>query len=108
MCGSRAPRSAIRWPNSAAPIKPTWPRCRALSRASDHRAAKPAPKVALWGGGECMDHMGDWMLPGAALALLVIAGIVLVAFDDVAMGLLSLRWKRAKPAAAGADGEALG
>jgi LemA protein len=55
-----------------------------------------------------MDHMGDWMLPGAALALLVIAGIVLVAFDDVAMGLLSLRWKRAKPAAAGADGEALG
>ena len=55
-----------------------------------------------------MDHMGDWMLPGAALALLVIAGIVLVAFDDIAMGLLSLRRKGADPAAAGADGEALG
>jgi hypothetical protein len=44
-----------------------------------------------------MDHMGDWMFPGAALALLVIAGIVLVAFDDIAMGLLSLRRKGADP-----------
>ena len=29
-----------------------------------------------------MDHMSDWMLPGAALALVVIVGIVIVALDE--------------------------
>lgn len=52
-----------------------------------------------------MDHMGEWMLPGAALVLLVIAGIVLVAFDDIVTALLSLRRKGADPAAAGTGGE---
>ena len=29
--------------------------------------------------------MGDWMLPGGALILVVLAGIVLVALDDIVM-----------------------
>ena len=38
-----------------------------------------------------MDHMGDWMLPSVALALVVIAGIVLVAFDDIVLALVRPR-----------------
>lgn len=53
-----------------------------------------------------MGHMGDWTLPGAALVLLVIAGILLVALDDIVMALLSLRRKGADPAAAGSGDEA--
>jgi hypothetical protein len=48
-----------------------------------------------------MGQMGDWMLPGAALVALVIAGIVLVAFDDIAAGLLRLGRTPARPAVAG-------
>jgi hypothetical protein len=51
-----------------------------------------------------MGQMGDWMLPGAALVVLVIAGIVLVAFDDIVAGLLRLGRKRARPAVAGDGG----
>ena len=35
-----------------------------------------------------MDHMGDWMLPGVALALVVIVGIVIVALDDIVLAVL--------------------
>jgi LemA protein len=55
-----------------------------------------------------MDHMGDWMLSGAALALLVIAGIVLVGLDDIVMAHLRLRRKGSDPAAGDTEGEAPG
>ena len=55
-----------------------------------------------------MDHVGDWMLPGAALAFVVIAGIVLVALDDIVTALLSLRRKGAALAAVGSGVEAPG
>ena len=40
-----------------------------------------------------MEHsgVGDWMLPGAALVLIFIAGIVLVAFDDIVILVLRRR-----------------
>lgn len=37
-----------------------------------------------------MDHMGMWMLPGAALALVVVVGIALVTLDDVVLAILRL------------------
>jgi hypothetical protein len=55
-----------------------------------------------------MDHMSDWMLPGAALVLLVIGGIVLVALDDIVMALSRLRRKGGDSAAAGTGDESLG
>jgi hypothetical protein len=38
-----------------------------------------------------MIHIGDLMLTGAALALVVVVGIILVAFDDVVMAVLLTR-----------------
>ena len=53
-----------------------------------------------------MDHMGDWMLPGAVLVLLMIGGIVLVMFDDIVPTLLNSRRKAADPASGGSTGDA--
>jgi hypothetical protein len=46
-----------------------------------------------------MDNMamGDWMLPGGALILVVLAGIVLVAFDDIVCAILGQRRKNEAP-----------
>jgi hypothetical protein len=38
-----------------------------------------------------MDHLGDWMLPGVALALVVIVGIIMAALDDIVLALLHPR-----------------
>ena len=49
--------------------------------------------------------MGDWMLPGGALILVVLAGIVLVAFDDIVCAILGQRRKNeAAPSESAAKG----
>jgi LemA protein len=45
-----------------------------------------------------MDHIADWMLPGAALSLVVVAGFVLLGLEEIATVLLRARRTGTDPA----------
>ena len=54
-----------------------------------------------------MDHMSDWMLPGGALALVLIVGFVMVSLDAVVLAFVHpSRRTGAEPFASSDSGQA--
>src|SRR6266545_344128 len=94
MCGWPGARNATQSASSVTDTVPTWPRCRDSSLVSGCHAVRSKPERGPSEFG--MDHMSDWMLPGAALALVVIVGIVIVALDDIVIAVLR-SWRSTEP-----------